>query len=105
MGEAAGESHGGHVNCRHLGSHHGFNFVLRANTPHHRQHKVRSPFVGCFPLRTDIGQLGKQSVVKIVQAMPLPSVRAREAILPIPLKSRPYFDLVDRFQRCRKGKG
>ena len=65
MGEAAGESHGGHVNCRHLGSHHGFNFVLRANTPHHRQHKVRSPFFGCFPLRTDIDQLGKQSVVKI----------------------------------------
>ena len=22
MGEAAGEGHGGHVNCRHLGSHH-----------------------------------------------------------------------------------
>ena len=36
---------------------------------------------------------------------PLPSARAREAILPIPLKSPPYFDLVDRFQRCRKGKG
>ena len=37
--------------------------------------------------------------------LPLPSVRAREAILPIPLKSRPYFDPVDRSQRCRKGKG
>ena len=36
---------------------------------------------------------------------PLPSVRAREAILPIPLKSPRYFDLVDRSQRCRKGKG
>ena len=36
---------------------------------------------------------------------PLPSVCAREAILPIPLKSPPYFDLVDRSQRCRKGKG
>jgi hypothetical protein len=65
MSEAAGEGHGGHVNCRHLGSHHGFNFVLRANAPHHRQHKVRSPFVGYFSLRTHIDQLGKQSVVEI----------------------------------------
>jgi hypothetical protein len=30
---------------------------------------------------------------------------AREAILPSPLNSRPYFDLKDRFRRCREGKG
>ena len=53
------------MNRRHLGSHHGFNFILRANTSHNYQHKVRSPFVGCFLLCTDIGQLDKRSAVKI----------------------------------------
>jgi hypothetical protein len=33
------------------------------------------------------------------------TLRAREAILPSPLKSQRYFDLKDRFQRWRKGKG
>ena len=53
-----------------------------------------------------LGPVPDGKPVKSNRIVHLPSVGAREAILPIPLKSPPYFDLVDRFiQRCRKGKG